>query len=412
MSVFWFLVAAMSALALVFIVPPALRARSTQTLDHDLITTEVIKQQLAELDADLETGKLDQAAYTAARHDLERTLLDDLGTSANTHSGQRSGRWLGGVLALAVPAAALWLYHQLGTQAAISVDTPSVAAASDAGKGHSLETMINRLASRLREKPDDIEGWIMLATSYASTNRFDRAVDAYREALQRTGDHPQLLADYADTLAMASGGDFTAEVGDALQRALKLQPENIKALWLMGHWHYQRNQYDAALKLWEKAASLLPPGGQDAVALTQQITLARARLGIPAVESITPVKEQTDASDKTGIQVTVTLDASLKDKAAPQDTLFIFARAVKGPRMPLAIVRKQVSDLPVTVTLDDSLAMSPQMVLSNFDEVSIGARISRTGNAMPSSGDLKGEQGPVSVSQDSQVTITINNVIP
>jgi cytochrome c-type biogenesis protein CcmH len=115
---------------------------------------------------------------------------------------------------------------------------------------------------------------------------------------------------------------------------------------------------------------------------------------------------------KTGIQVSVALDPALEEKTSPEDTLFIFARAVKGPRMPLAIVRKQVKDLPLTVTLDDSQAMSPQMVLSNFPEVSIGARVSKTGNAMPASGDLKGEQTPVSFSQDKDVAITINEVIP
>lgn len=413
MSVFWLLVAAMTALALFFIVPPVLRNKSSRQLDHNLITTEVIKEQLAELASDLEAGKLDKTAYTAARHDLERTLLDDLektsGTGVRT---ERSGRWASVALALAVPAAALWLYHQLGSQAALSTDTSAVATATSDQTEQSLEAMISQLAKRLQENPDDAEGWFMLANSYARTNQFDKAANAYKELLKRTGEHPQILTEYADTLAMANGGEFTEEVGILLQTALKLQPDNIKALWLMGHWHYQRSQFDESLSYWQKASTLLPADSKDAMALNQQIQMVRNKLGGSAAE-VTPSEQATPAATvETGIQVSVALDPALEEKTSPEDTLFIFARAVKGPRMPLAIVRKQVKDLPLTVTLDDSQAMSPQMVLSNFPEVSIGARISKTGNAIPASGDLKGEQTPVSVGQDKDVAITINEVIP
>lgn len=414
MTVFWLLIAAMTALALVFIVPPLLRNKSTRHIDHDGITTAVIKQQLAELGSDLEAGKLDQAAYSAARHDLERALLDDLNEPADPNHAtvQHSSRWSSAVLALAVPVTALWLYHQLGSEAALSPEaqtTPQVAAN---GAGHSLEEMINKLASELQENPDNIEGWIMLATSYASTDQFDKAVKAYQEALKRTGDHPRLLTDYADALAMARGGEFTDEVGELLEKALQLQPDNVKALWLLGHWHYQRSQYDATLKLWQKAAQYLQADSQDATILNQQINQVRNKLGMPASKTVTVAQTKPATTAASSIQVNVSLDPSLKDRSSPQDTLFIFARAVKGPRMPLAIVRKQVKDLPVTVTLDDSQAMSPQMVLSKFPQVSIGARISKTGNAMPSSGDLMGNVSPVSTSDKQSVEVVISEAVP
>ncbi|MEE9422189.1 MAG: c-type cytochrome biogenesis protein CcmI, partial [Gammaproteobacteria bacterium] len=354
---------------------------------------------------------LDKAAYAAARHDLERALLDDVNNASEPHTAvERSGRWASGILALVVPVAALWLYHQLGSQAAVETNNQVAEMAAAGSTGVSLEAMINKLEKRLQENPDNAEGWVMLASSYASINKFDKAVDAYKEALQRTGDHPQLLTNYADTLAMASGGDFTDEVGKLLKTALKLQPDNVKALWLMGHWHYQRKQHNESLSLWEKASALLPADSENAVALNQQIQFVRNKLGMAEVKE-TP-DTQTTATSKASIQVTVSLDPTFKDRTSPEDTLFIFARAAKGPRMPLAIVKKQVKDLPITVTLDDSQAMSPQMVLSKFPEVSIGARISKTGNAMPSSGDLKGEQSPVSIDQDKTVKITISEIIP
>ena len=202
---------------------------------------------------------------------------------------ERSGRWASGRLALVVPVAALWLYHQLGSQAAVETNNQVAELAAAGSTGVSLEAMINKLEKRLQENPDNAEGWVMLASSYASINKFDKAVDAYKEALQRTGDHPQLLTNYADTLAMASGGEFTDEVGKLLQTALKLQPDNVKALWLMGHWHYQRSQHGDSLALWEKASALLPADSENAIALNQQIQFVRNKLGI------TEAKETKDA---------------------------------------------------------------------------------------------------------------------
>ena len=416
MSSFWLLAAAMTALALLFVVPPLLSRKPARQVihDHDQITVDVIKQQLSELDADLQAGKLEQTAYAAARHDLERALLDDLSptTTSSLPASGHSGRWASAVLALAIPAVALWLYQQLGSKAALEIDQQVAEIAADT-TGHSLQRMIEQLAKKMQANPDNIQGWVMLASSYSSIGQYNKAADAYREALQRTGNHPQLLTDYADTLAMASGGKFTDEVGKLLETALQLQPDNVKALWLLGHWHFQRNQYEASLKQWQQAAQLLPADSKDGKILNQQITLVRSKLGLPATTAIPPAqKSATGDGIESAINVTVSLDPSLMDKTSPEDTLFIFARAVKGPRMPLAIVRKQVKDLPLTVTLDDSQAMSPQMTLSKFPEVSIGARISKSGNAMPASGDLTGNASPVSTLEQQSVTLVINDSVP
>ncbi len=409
MSEFSLLVAAMTVVALLFVVPPLLRYKPARKLNHDEFNTAVIKQQLAELITDMEAGKLDKTAYTAARHDLERTLLDDTSKPSDSLPDvERSGRWASVLLALLLPAAALLIYDEFGSQNVFSPGKPVVA---EDDSGHSLDVMIDRLAKRLQDNPDDIEGWVMLATSYIGTNQFSKAARAYKQALQQTGDDPQLLTEYADALAMANGGEFTDEIGKLLQTSLQLQPENVKTLWLLGHWHYQRSQYQASLTHWQKAAKNLPADSQEATVLSQQIELAQNKLGLAVTEKVAATASQAAAAGAS-VQVTVSLDPSLKDKTSPADTLFIFARAAKGPRMPLAIVRKQVKDLPVTVTLDDSQAMSQQMVLSKFSEVSVGARISKTGNAMPSSGDLMGNASPISTRDSNAVKIIINQAIP
>jgi cytochrome c-type biogenesis protein CcmH len=271
----------------------------------------------------------------------------------------------------------------------------------------------------MRSQPDDMKGWVMLARSYVVLKRYDAAVDAYRNILRLGGNSAELLADYADALAMAAGGRFTPETGELLTRALAAQPDNVKALWLAGHWKNQEGDYAAAVEYWQQAAALLPADGEDAAVINQQIARAREQLGLlplaaaqPAAAAATTPAATSAPAAATAIQVSVSLDPQLAAQVKPDDTVFIFARAAQGPRMPLAIVRKQVRDLPLSVSLDDSLAMSPAMVLSKFTEVSVGARISSSGNAMPQSGDLQGSKSPVVVGKDTHIEITIDSRVP
>jgi cytochrome c-type biogenesis protein CcmH len=322
------------------------------------------------------------------------------------------------------------LYQHLGSKEIIPLleQRNPAATASNSPAQHemgeqSLEEMVNVLAARLKEKPDDLRGWILLARSYETLNRYADALLAYGNARRLGGDDPELLADYADALVMANGGRFNDEAGELLQRAVEGQPDNVKALWLMGHWKNQQGSSTEALDYWQRAAALLPAGSEDAAVIAQQINQVRQRLGMaPAAAapaamaagaaSGTPPPASGTPAAASAIQVTVSLAPALAANARSEDTVFIFARAVQGPRMPLAIVRKQVKDLPVTVTLDDSLAMSPAMTLSKFGQVTVGARVSPSGNAMPQSGDLEGSKSPVSVGSTEAVAITIDSKIP
>jgi cytochrome c-type biogenesis protein CcmH len=427
MSVFWGLAAVMIVIALLFTVPWLLRAgRSPKNSrpDPDTLNTEIIKAQLAELETDLETGRLDETQYAAARHDLERELLEDLSPAAKAKP-IRSGQWAVVLLVVAIPVLALALYQHLGSKQIIPLleqrDTATAASGTptrhDMGE-QSLEQMVEALAARMKDKPDDLRGWILLARSYETLNRYADALLAYRNARRLSGDNPELLADYADALVMANGGRFNDEAGELLQRAVEAQPENVKALWLIGHWKNQQGSYSEALTYWQRAAALLPAGSEDSTVIAQQISQVQQRLGItptaaPAA-AIAPASAAagTAAAGGHAITVTVALDPALATQASPESTVFIFARAVQGPRMPLAIIRRQVKDLPVTVTLDDSLAMSPAMTLSKFDQVTVGARVSASGNAMPQSGDLEGSQSPVNVASPGTVAITIDRKVP
>jgi cytochrome c-type biogenesis protein CcmH len=434
MSVFWGLATVMIIIALLFTVPWLLRAgkspKSTRP-DPDTLNTEIIKTQLAELDTDLKMGRLDETQYAAARRDLERELLDDLSPTGPTTTTKpaRSGQWAVVLLVVAIPLMALVLYQHLGSRQIIPLLEQSGAATATAGTPgqhamgeQSLEQMVNTLAERMKDKPDDLRGWILLARSYETLNRYTDALGAYRNARRLAGDNPEVLADYADALVMANGGRFNDEAGELLQKAIEAQPDNVKALWLIGHWKNQQGAYSEALTYWQRAAALLPPGGEDSNIIAQQISQVQQRLGITPTAPVmaaaaSPAGAPATADGGTpaaghAITVKVVLDPALAAQAAPESTVFIFARAVQGPRMPLAIMRRQVKDLPVTVTLDDSLAMSPAMTLSKFDQVTIGARVSASGNAMPQSGDLEGSQSPVNVANPGTVAISIDRKVP
>lgn len=409
MTTFWLLAAAMAALALAFIAFPLLRNRTINDIDRNQLNTVVVREQLVELKADMKAGKLDADAYATARHDLERDLLDNVSQDGRKDTGNSSnGRWVLALLLPAVPLLSVMLYQQLGAgeQAANPPQARAAQKAQDnAGiSDHEVALMLEKLAKRLQEEPDHPDGWMLLGRSYTTLRRYDEAIAAYEQARKYGGNSPDLLVDYADTLIAANEGKFVEEAGGMLKQALTQQPDNAKGLWLIGHWFYQRGEHRNALNSWQRVAPQLQPGSENSMMLQQQMQLARAKL-----RESTPVETAPDSvasANKASIQVSVSLDPALLGSAAPDDTVFIFARAVTGPRMPLAIVRKQVRDLPITVTLDDSMAMSPAMVLSRFPQVSVGARVSKSGQAMPSPGDLQGMHSPVPT-ENTQHTVKI-----
>lgn len=430
MTEFWAFIAAMTLVALVFVVPPLFLGRRAGPVERSELNTAVIKDALRELKSDLQTGKLDEQAYQAARADLERELLDNAGpgpqeAESDPASRGRSGLWIGALLAILLPLAAVLIYQQLGAQgilprlAAVRQSTPPTA---EVTRHAGIEQMVAELAKRLRDQPDNLEGWILLGRSYAALERYREAAGAYARAYRLANDNPGLIVDYADLLISANGGRFTQEVGRLLDEALALQPDNLKAHWLMGTWNYRQGDYRGAIDHWQRVESRLPRTDQNAVLVARQIRQAKLQLASSG-EPMPAVSEQNSVSDQNGkaassepppasIPVRVSLAPALQDRVEGDETLFIYARALNGPPMPLAIVRKQVGDLPLTVTLDDSQAMSPAMSLSKFDQVEIQARVSRTGQAMTASGDLRGSQSPISTTGGKMVDITIDEVVP
>ena len=264
-----------------------------------------------------------------------------------------------------------------------------------------LESVAAQLAQRVKQMPDDADGWSMLGRSYGILGRTDEALAAYEKALSLRGDDAGTLAAYAGALAAKNGGHATPQSDAALARALAAEPTHPKALWLAGLIAYQRGDHATAIRHWETLAQALPPDSPESAGLQASLAQARRRSALAAAtDSIGSANGQTDtastnASANTSVSGTVRLSPSLEGRTSPNDTVFIFARAAQGSRMPLAVLRKQVKDLPLSFTLDDSMAMSPSARLSASPQVIVGVRISKSGDAKPSPGDWSAESTPV-----------------
>ena len=254
----------------------------------------------------------------------------------------------------------------------------------------------------MREKPDDAEGWVMLGRAYRALERFDEAADALRKAVALNPGNADLLADLAEALALRSGRTLAGEPDRLLERALKLEPDNDKVLALSGSAAFESKDYKAAIRHWEALLKRQGVSGELAQALSAGIAEARV---------LSTGKKTVAGKPAPGrVSGTVTLDAALRARAAPEDTVFVYARAAQGLRMPLAIVKVQVKDLPYNFSLDDSMAMRPEMKLSAFNEVIVAARVSKSGSAKPAAGDLEGASATVSPGANG-VTVAINLVV-
>lgn len=435
MTLFWVVAACLVGAALLFVIPPLfMRREAAAELARSGMNISIYKNQLIELDIDLAAGDVDQVHYDKSRQEIERRLLED--TAVADKAAGTSGKTLNiatsVVLALAVPLVAVSIYLEIGSPGAIdpAAQLPQQAAAGPHSQNPAemqaqIEGMVGKLAQRLQENPSDIEGWVMLGRSFSVLGRYDEAVAAYEKSIQFVGEDATLLTDYADAVAMANGESLEGKPTELLQKAIAIDPQNQKALWLLGTAHFERGDFVSAVNLWKRLQQLIPPGSEDAQAMAANIAEAESyrqrqlkgefgALPTATTEESAAAVPATTASDQIARQITgkISLSPALAAKVAPGDTLFIFAKAVSGPPMPLAIIRTQAGSLPLEFKLDESQAMMPNMSLANFDQVMVGARISKSGDAIAASGDLQGvSKGPVAVGT-SGLNIQIDTVVP
>ena len=369
-------------------------------------STQTLKNQLRQLKDLHQSGALTLAHYQESRAALERRLIDLIvdGTSVAPAPRKPGARLLVALLlaALAIAIAGYWTTRSpRPTQDSGAPDSGTEAPhATDSAQ---MERMTEQLAARMAEQPGDANGWAMLARSYGVLGKHTEALRAFESAVALRKDDAALLADYADSLAVNNNRSLAGKPMQQVEAALKLNPNHMKALALAGTHAFDRKDYALAAKYWERAVQSSPVGHPMVQSLTAALAEAHNLAGLPNVSATT--------STGAAVSGTVTLSQSLAVQAKPEDTVFIFARAVDGSRMPLAMVRTQVRNLPFVFTLVDSSAMSPANALSSVTgKVVVGARVSKSGNAVPQSGDLTGQSAAVSVGV-KDLSIDIRDVV-
>jgi cytochrome c-type biogenesis protein CcmH len=396
-----------------------------------------LRGQLQQLQTRQASGAIGKKEYEQEKVRLERALLDQVlaaPASPAVAVAVRPPVRLTAGLSAAVLVVAVAGYAWTGSPTLIAGKVPVAQAESSphqgSGNAEEFEAAVERLAGKLKEQPDNAEGWVMLARSYLQMGRVAEALPAFEKALALDGNNARLLVDYADALAVKNDRNLEGQPMMLIERALKIEPDNLKGLALAGTAAFNRKDYAGAVRYWEKLAAAAPPespwreqvkggiaearslGGMTPAAAAPAPMAAAPAKPAPAATPAAPVTPATPAmaSTGTGVSGSVRLAASVAAQAAPNDTVFVLARAVEGPRMPLAIVRAQVKDLPLAFKLDDAMAMSPATRLSQFPKIVIDARVTKSGQAQPSAGDLAGRSAPIA-NNASGVVIEINEVV-
>lgn len=436
---FWFMAALLIAAALLFLLPPlAQKKAEKEKIARKELNVLLFKDQIKELESDLSSGAITQDQFDQAKHDLERSLLEDVaGDDAEETQQASKFEALGGkaaiVVAIFVPVSAILIYQSLGSgELGLRPEEAQMAQRSNEGHEGTIEEQIRKLQDHLQTNPDDLEGWTMLARSYYFLKNYQAASETFGRVASLTNEgDPNVLVDYADALAMAQGRNMQGRPVALVNKALQLQPFNQKALWLAGTAAYQAQDYATALQHWENLITLFQEGSDGHNQMLRNIAEVKQLMGqdlepelVAKLQAQQQATQQSAATSSTSantntntntmnasVSGTISLDPQLTAKVSPNDTLYVFARAANGPRMPLAIIKKQVKDLPLDFSLDDSMAMNASMKLSNHSEVIVGARISKTGNAMPQSGDLKGSSSVIKLGRQD-LKIIIDSAVP
>lgn len=415
---FWVAGALAVVLVLALLFRPFLLKSSNATVSRRQLNAAIYRDQLVRLDRDRAENTLAEADYEQARAELQRRVIDDT-AEEDAVSTLRAPRKTMLAVGLVLPIAAIGLYLLLGSPAGLDSTAPQPQASAQ-----DMERLTAGLAKKLEQDPTNLQGWAMLARSYKMLGRNAEAEQAFDKAGAFLDTDAQLLAIYADLAATNANGNFAGKPTQLIQRALKVDPENAMALWLAGTAAFRGGQFEAAARIWERLIQQIEPDSEDGRMLQDSIGAAYAALGKTAPKTAgKPVPPSGNAgvaqagaganpttNANASVRGQVVLDAALKAKAAPGDTVMVIARA-PGSRMPVAVVRANASELPLQFTLDDSLAMSPQARISAASQVEVEARISKSGMAQPESGDLISAVQTVKVGA-SGIKLQVNKVRP
>ncbi len=395
---------------LAILLPPLLRApKASNDVDRREANLGIFRDQLNELERDRREGSLAETDFEQAKSELQRRLLEEV-QSENSIPGVIGGRKTALALLIAIPLMAVAGYALLGNPQALDpMQTQARMSPQD------LEGMLGKLVEKLKKNPDDTKGWVMLARSYKALGRYVESAEAYSHGGALLDAEPSLLSDYAEVLGQLNGGRFDGKPGELIARALKIDPNEPQALFLAGAAATDRNDFAGVADYWGRLLLQLEPESEEAKSMGAAVNKAREIVAQGSAKPGTPISKAATATEGTvkpeAISGEVTISGKIASQAKPDEMLFIFARADEGPRMPLAVVRAQVAELPLSFKFDDSMALPGGKKISDHATVTIEARVAKAGKAQTSSGDLFGSSGGVKPGS-TNVKVVIDQVQP
>ena len=411
-TTFWALALALVLATLAALVVPLLRSRARREGPApDDAAAAVYRDQKRQIDADFAAGAIGEEERAAAEAEIVARLGAEL-SAAPQPDAAAAGRapWIAAIAIVAIlPAAALVAYLAVGNPQALDAG-----AARKRMTEPEVVSMVERLAQRMKEDPSDPQGWLLLGRSWSALQRYRESADAYAEAVKRMPGNADALADWADAFAMAQGRKLAGKPTEIIGQALAADPTHPKSLALAASAAMERGDDKAAVRYWQALLAVVPPGSEDA----QGIAATIAQLGgtpspAPLTSAAARPSPQPSAAAPAASRITgrVEIAPALASRIPPDATLFVYARAAQGSRMPLAILRRTARELPFEFALDDSMAMAPGATISSAREVVVEARVSASGSATAASGDLSGVSAAVAPGA-SGLRITIDRVVP
>lgn len=406
-EIYWLVVGVLLLVSFSIVLPPLWKKREVKEAEFDQLNIKIAQDRVNDLKQQLQASTLTKAQFDEQYAEIELNLGDDLDIEQHKTNTASQGRWVIPLIVIAFPLFSILTYFQLGEpDALIKEQAQSQRNQQTESSKVDVNAMVAGLAERLMLDPENAEGWLMLGRSYKYLKKYPLAINAFDKAYALLGDRPDVMLQYADALAMANDGKLSGKPSELIFKALEKSPNDITGLWLGGMAKAEMGEFSQAMQYLRKLEKLLAPGSQSYQEIQQLISSIQ---GQSSADIAPPL--QATLNEAVSIEVYVEVADSLKNKITPQDTVFIYAKALTGSPMPLAIERKQVADLPLSVSLDDTMAMMPAMKLSNFDQVKVLARISKSGTAMQQKGDFIGTVAVQKLVGKVAVTVVINEEI-
>ena len=408
MILFWSIASSFLLISIIVIIRTLFRnndAKYSNKATHD--------QKLREIYIDIENKLISESEAKDAIIELKKLIQKDSENIDFTNSKLRnlkirSKKIISILIFILVPVFVLTIYSYIGSSNSIELlatNTSSQELSND--NLVSVEEMLKGVERRLIDDPDNANDWLMLANSYVVLKRFTDAVRAYENLYRLNGDDPSLLFRYADVLAMANSGIFKGKPTELVKKGLQLDPENTMGLWLAGLAEYEEGRINKAIDYWQRVLPKLEKGSDEEKNIKKYIEFAAKENNISLDNSAVEKTNLSEYSIKLNIEVSSEFSA-----VDINNTVFIYAKPVNSNiKMPIVVLRKKVSDLPLELSLDDSMSMLPNNKLSGYESVIVLARISKTGNAKSEKGDLIGVSNPISTRSKETIKIIINSIV-